>query len=605
MTLALRRQTFLKHVKNHAGGEELLKKADLTQEEVDGWIAECKRKKAGETLDRFCINTQLPVVYLACWAARCGISFNAFNDPMWKELGNSLKCGVFPSGDTLRRRVFPHLLEFVKGQLRSALKDVRSGALTADGWSRLDLSLSSLTLSWTSPHDFQVHTIPVGATLHPDATAAMLAASWRDSKMLDALVGPDFLINMLTTDGGANYKAAARSFVGEAGWWRCMCHRLANFCEAVLPTLDPQHLLARIEGFVQWVHSSPQRRRAFRSLLREDAGVKVRTLVCPGATRWFSKLDMAARYVEVADSVRKFVSRGSAAQFSDDPAAFVVSTDDVRAVSRIIQLLQPLHDVSMRAESGSSPTMCHVASWLAGIRAGLEPSKDSDPVLVLEMKRTLGSKFDSEFRDVFETVNPALCAAVVNPECGHLPWITAELRQEVWEQVAVDAVALLKPKSATDDDGSEAGDMFFSGQKSDEAAIRQDLAVLRKNFESEKTRQAACERFPAKDWSGHVDVQAYWREARGHALPNTIVELVCMYLAGQASGAASERLWSSATFTATRRPQLSAANLETAIHLHAWLQLPNFPPAALATFLQQQTEAVQPDASDDDGNDDK
>ena len=70
------------------------------------------------------------------------------------------------------------------------------------------------------------------------------------------------------------------------------------------------------------------------------------------------------------------------------------------------------------------------------------------------------------------------------------------------------------------------------------------------------------------------DVQCFWVDY-GRYYPE-LVDLACFFLSIEVSGAASKRLWSSATFTTTCRPHLSAANLEAMTPLHRWMQRPGF-----------------------------
>jgi len=531
---------------------------------------------------------------LAAWAVENGIPWRAFNSPSWKAVLEKLGATNIVLGDTLRTRVFRQLFMLVRDSLKERLRDTRAVAATSDGWSRRDISLVSFTVSWTDAA-MTVNTVPIAAMLIRNATSDEILARWEGADGLRTLLPEEVAIGAMTTDSGANFRCAARQYVGEGSSWPCFCHSLNNICSVAMQKCDTSRLFKKIEDFVVWVNDSPKRRIRFREL-QQSHGLAPKALVKPVVTRWFSKLLMAERYLELVRIVRLFASELSK---EVDISSMVLSSTEDNSLRDIISLLHPFYDTATLAEAERSPTLCHVPHWLDSLRRHIAVDEHNDSSLIKHWKQTIAAtdQWQRLVHSVFDTVSLPLRAACFHPKYGSLPWISDGLRNNIWLQLAKDAEEL-HLQMAT---------LFGSSSLTLAAALQQ----LRNAFEDPATR--------SKISNFDNDVLGFWRTFGGE-FPKQLVDLARFFLSiqvydtsfsltslfhisflvnsessprngtlhvAQASNTASERLWSSTTFTTKRHPATSASNLEATVVLRGWMQQPGFRFDELAERLAQ------------------
>ena len=87
----------------------------------------------------------------------------------------SKHAGLTIGESAMRQRVFPLLAEHVYREIRKELKGSGPVNLTADGWTRADLRLSSLTVAFMD-EEMRLHAFPISAGMLYDGRAA--SALW-------------------------------------------------------------------------------------------------------------------------------------------------------------------------------------------------------------------------------------------------------------------------------------------------------------------------------------------------------------------------------------------------------------------------------------------
>jgi len=156
------------------------------------------------------------------------------------------------------------------------------------------------------------------------------------------------------------------------------------------------------------------------------------------------------------------------------------------------------------------------------------------------LKRSLLAALNERFSGLFTTANLALMAAALHPRFGHLEFVRDEsVRASVWERLATDAKCFARPND------------------------RVSLSVVQKNIacqlelvREEFTNIRQSNRHNSKQF---FDAVEYWRQDQSFT---SLHRLARMILAIPATSAASERLFSSASFEqSSSRALLSNDNL--------------------------------------------
>jgi hypothetical protein len=459
-----------------------------------------------------------------------GIAWEALKKKSWNDFCRIN--GLEPISDaTMRTRVFPLLVELVYSKIRSMLSGVRVVATTSDGWSRNDLKMLSCTLSFIDKRKMELKTVAVGAIpMHGPTTATEISKHWE--LILAHILPQDTLVCSATTDGGQNMIAAAKSYLGNENHFWCFSHRLNLVINDVIAACD-NGLFEVIHNLVSWIAKSSERRAAFKDS-QESHGRPRRGLKHPVETRWATQIVMARRFVDVYEDVLTF------AQQASYPGQLPTYAD-VAALSQILGVLEPLQSILIQSEAESVPTLCEVPSWVVQLHKIATIDEATDSATVRLWKTALLSSATNRFRDVFEPGSLPLCAAALHPKYGNLPWVNKDTKDAVWDRLYKEALILR-------------GDSTPLGIQDHEIAGA--LQGLRSLFESPE-RDAISNQYP--------EALAFW--AAYGKLHTTILDLATEFLAIPASSAASERLWSAATLTADRRPQLSEKNMEAMVVL--------------------------------------
>jgi len=165
------------------------------------------------------------------------------------------------------------------------------------------------------------------------------------------------------------------------------------------------------------------------------------------------------------------------------------------------------------------------------------------------------------FDTVFKGASLPLRAACFHPRFGSLPWIEdVDLKNRIWEKLAQDIFAIISSASPP-----ASSVPVFLCKLTTLDDVRHELARLR--MAMERDHDALIQAY------NEDEIQRFWMDSAREASNGLLVNAARFFMCIQASSAASERLWSSATFTANRRPQLGPANFEATIVLHSCLKM--------------------------------
>jgi len=360
-----------------------------------------------------------------------------------------------------------------------------------------------------------------------------------------------------------------------------LCHALSCICEKV--TIESgTRLFDRIESFLAAIPKNVMGEfLEFQN--KTTPGHKGLAFVRHVPTRWFSKFAMAERYIQLSGAVAsylRFELTKSNSELAESLESRMLKGNEVRDLEAVLDVLRPFKEVLTKAESDSTPTLCNVPQWISDLRDHVKDDVTHDPLLVQTWKSKLRAACADLFHLVFETPSLPLRAACFHPIYGTLPWVSAEVRNLVWEKVVEDIVAIQPPPPL--EDSSELQLL----KETTEQDVRIAVGNLRKLFENNH------ERFVAKYSQGEPGqlspIQDFWENYKDKPRNALLFDAACFYMSIQASSTASERLWSTTTDLTNRRPQLCSHNLETLAVLRGCLKMAKSDDQLFEALLKQQ-----------------
>jgi hypothetical protein len=128
--------------------------------------------------------------------------------------------------------------------------------------------------------------------------------------------------------------------------------------------------------------------------------------------------------------------------------------DTVVGIAALRHLLEPIAQLTTLLQSESVPTLPLCANWIHQLVSVYEHLAADDSVN--ETTRS-GAQFMGDsvrsatrFGPLFDRANPALCAAALDPRFGHLPFVSDDVRDRVWQALLQDAKNVIPvPQSAS------------------------------------------------------------------------------------------------------------------------------------------------------------
>lgn len=547
---------------------------------LDGWVTRTPHPTA-ETLD----------IAIALWAIKAGIPWNVFNSDAWDRV-RRLSEKALPSGDTLRRTTFPKVYELVHRCIMTEMLGVEGCSATSDSWSDGEKSLVSLTVDFVDS-DLVAHSRCGGSLWNlADHTADSLSSAWEQGPLKEL---PDNMwFGAIVCDGGSNFQLAGRQTLGEDSALLCICHGLNCGARAVAEKTGVKAVFDKLDRLINFVYGSSGRQERFSAAVRLNppAGVGPRKLVRTGETRWLSYVPSYESYARLRDVVISFVLAES-----DGSADLLLTNDEFLQLQIVSTILQPFMRVCTAAQESCGATQTAVVHWLFSLRDCLTVEVVDGPI-ARAWKTAHLKELTDRFSSIFSCTKllPFACAAI-HPMYGHLPWVTPQKRDAIWEYIATQAeqlhthlqgsrpqpeqpvhapagpaavpVPVPAPISTSlyhcREDQMDASSVF-------RAQLLPALKSVRCLFESADHAQHRSHP-PPGDERTLTDPFAFWRGFLKEK-PELIVLLPVLrfLLSIPASSAFSERLWSSAGFLNNDRENLQAQNLVRLTVIRDWLQ---------------------------------
>ncbi|MDR3551152.1 MAG: hAT transposon family protein [Candidatus Babeliales bacterium] len=428
------------------------------------------------------------------------------------------------------------------------------------------MALCCFTASFVSPETFDFHTVYLSACpLEDGSSATEVQETWKGP--ITEILPKTCLVATMTVDPGRNMVAAGERFTVE-NTWQCLCHRLHTISCKVVTECDEQRLTEHIFNFISWSTASPYCKK-FWKMFQCNCGEIECGFKQVGETRFLTFLDAIDSYLQNWDTIKAFIAADKC-NLSKVPEDYVFTPDDKACVEMIAKLFNPVCTIVCLAEGDHEPTLCHVPAWINELLQGTKPDI-GDSAFITPWKKALHSKLQAEFEEMYKTPSLPLCAAVFHPKYGHLPWVTPEVREQVWKRLVEEAEIL-------NDDGKPEG--LFSREK---VKAKVEFEALRSVWMDHNKRESVA----------GLSVQQFWKDNKKDL--SSIIDTACMFLAIPASSAASERLWKGASFTLKHKKGMKALSLESSTIIRGWTKQPSFDfdtfIGGLQTLIEQQASS--------------
>lgn len=375
------------------------------------------------------------------------------------------------------------------------------------------------------------------------------------------------LLSAIIADNAANYQGAAKLLSGDN--FGCAAHS-ANLVVKHTITGTLSGLEQRVKALVNIFRRSTLAQealfRAQANLLRP--GEKPLTFITSVATRWNSVLHMFERYVRLLPALKVLTTdiRNGTVQEIPDLMGALLSKEERKKIQQALPVLDLLRKFILIVEKysfniGELPQL--VYRLRIDLR-GLGSSAD----FIHQVRITALGYVNEYFGSIFEGPTLPLRAALFHPCYATLPWVRPEVRDQVWEAVAKDGLALY-----TSSDSHENEDDVI-----DLETLSNHLRNLRKSLEKNHETNMAKNK-PSTLW---------WKDLPPTSQHAFLAPLARMYLAIPATSASAESAFSSTGFLLDGRERLTTEHLEMQLvirdKLIEWKELPL---ASLAIELEK------------------
>ena len=182
-----------------------------------------------------------------------------------------------------------------------------------------------------------------------------------------------------------------------------------------------------MHSIVTWFDASKLRQWYLLDAQRQ-AGSDPIFLVSPNETRWCSTFFMLERFLRLAPFVKIALAQ-------DRDAPDMLQEHELSCVSTLKEILNHFKEAT-RALEGDHLTLPLVLPILQELHKQLSSYAEQKDVLSKSRFGKIFLKaFDKYFGDVFNSCNPALCAAALHPAYGKLDGIPASVRDATWAQL--------------------------------------------------------------------------------------------------------------------------------------------------------------------------
>jgi hypothetical protein len=281
--------------------------------------------------------------------------------------------------------------------------------------------------------------------------------------------------------------------------------------------------------------------RAQKKILQP--GEKPLSYIVSVATRWNSVLIMFERFIRLGPALKLLIADINRGVEKDIPDLMVmlVSKADRKKIERALPVLELLRKFILIVEKYSF-SIGELPQLVYHLRVDLRAIGQADDFTYRVRVTALGL-VNEYFGGIFEGASLPLRAAVFHPIHATLPWVSAEIRDQVWVAVARDGLALYTSSNSHDQDDADVIDI---------ETLLNHLRNLRKSLEKSHDANAAKNK-PSTVW---------WKELPATSQHVFLAPLARMYLSIPATSASAESAFSSTGFLLEGRERLTTEHLE-------------------------------------------
>ena len=491
-----------------------------SQSSLSDWLHEGEVSKAARTKIAFLI-----------WALESQLAYHVFDSRHFARFKETASLQL--DSAYLMKNATSVLYSVVVGQATAILRACAGVSVTGDLWTSLAghkylvLTYHGLTRNFESVH----HALD----LIPFAGEALgsLIGQVIEGRVAIRL-GEDRQAGAVVFDSGANMIKASKSMSRTTKFHPCFAHGVKGVVDIVFgdaPKSKSRHLhapeVACDMRAVKLIANVLRTTNWLRAELKEQTDL---TLIIENITRWEGKYKAVSRFIALkkplmaCESLVSYVTRLMEDVQNDLPRD-VLKPSFFARLGRYNSLLEALHSISKKSQAEENPSICEIPSWIWYI----EKCCDDGTVLGHTLKKAIRERLHSKY---LKADSLALQAALLNPR--YVSQVLEETEQEIveeaWNYLVQKAMEMGTSSSEDEEQEELTRNILLSSRK-----------VLIKSMGK------------WLDQNPNGTVLQFWRDARSVKIQQNYCDVAAYYLSIPATGAPSERTFSSTTGSVTKK----------------------------------------------------
>ncbi|KAK7881000.1 hypothetical protein WMY93_032395 [Mugilogobius chulae] len=460
-----------------------------------------------------------------------------------------------PSRDSLANRLIPAWYQVERDNLMSALREVSTVAITADGWTSL-VQDHYLTVT--------LHFVNKGTVLGRFYKPRLFTRQTGDVRVQTASGLEIDKVVAATVDNAANMDVALRKLrIRKIG---CFAHTLNLAAQKINRCNTISNWAARVRSIVVWI----KRCHMAKVVLREKQqllNLPPHALIMDVKTRWNSLYLMVERFYEQFPAIQLLVEK--------------LQTEDLRRAKEFIDLMSVLYTSTLCVSSEKNPTCGQIIPILKKLESHFAVQPE-DSAFAQNIKQKVWTDLSTRYKDeaVYDFLEEA---TVMDPRFK----LKMNSNTVIWDRLKMAAIVEDTEKDIEDDDQSvevEQEDRTFKERDSSPPNKRHRKTALEKLFAEEEQNLLSTPSVETQTFADRLEleIQMYrgippisvsadptlWWWQKKDTMP-LLAHLAEKYLCVQASSTPSERVFSTAGDTISReRSRIMPDKADMLIFLH-------------------------------------
>lgn len=329
--------------------------------------------------------------------------------------------------------------------------------------------------------------------------------------------------------------------------WHCVAHKASLAAVDVFSPAegsakpDIKAMLEPVRQLIRYIRASAAASTRLAELqlarLRAEGAAtpQAKALQLDVATRWLSTHEMLAVFVQLYKDILRLACLG----YLDEYEGRVPRLDEARLLRNIVAVLEPVAQFvrDCEGEKDYVPIALAPVLYKKCLRSCADTSADSPSIRTL--KADIRFALDQRLGYLVTRPNLALAAAALHPAYGHLGFVDAVVRNEIWATLALWASEFSAVSAPAVPRAP--GPRLPGGRHMGPEAFAEDLAQARQIFEEDRPQDELLLR-------PQYDPFIWWKDSG----LTRLYPLVRLVFSVPATSAPSERAFSALAATVTK-----------------------------------------------------